>query len=140
MAPHTPSTAICLPSSCRCLTSSSILPAVPPCQHIGELLQGEPLQRRLARARMADDRHFHAGGGVHRRHLDGAADLDELEEHLALAGHSPSSAKRASIAAKIKPAEGMPMSELRAINPPGWVRPKGYSHAIVARGTQVFVA
>jgi len=34
----------------------------------------------------------------------------------------------------------MPMSELRAINPPGWVRPKGYSNAIVARGTQVFVA
>jgi enamine deaminase RidA (YjgF/YER057c/UK114 family) len=32
------------------------------------------------------------------------------------------------------------MSELRAINPPGWVRPKGYSNAIVARGTQVFVA
>jgi len=34
----------------------------------------------------------------------------------------------------------MPMSELRAVNPPGWVRPKGYSNAIVARGTQVFVA
>jgi enamine deaminase RidA (YjgF/YER057c/UK114 family) len=34
----------------------------------------------------------------------------------------------------------MAMSELRAINPPGWVRPKGYSNAIVARGTQVFVA
>ena len=32
------------------------------------------------------------------------------------------------------------MSELRAVNPPGWVRPKGYSNAIVARGTQVFVA
>jgi enamine deaminase RidA (YjgF/YER057c/UK114 family) len=34
----------------------------------------------------------------------------------------------------------MSMSELRAVNPPGWVRPKGYSNAIVARGTQVFVA
>jgi enamine deaminase RidA (YjgF/YER057c/UK114 family) len=34
----------------------------------------------------------------------------------------------------------MPMSGLRAVNPPGWVRPKGYSNAIVARGTQVFVA
>ena len=34
----------------------------------------------------------------------------------------------------------MPVSQLRAINPPGWVRPKGYSNAIVARGTQVFVA
>ena len=32
------------------------------------------------------------------------------------------------------------MSELRAVNPPGWVRPKGYSNGIVARGTQVFVA
>ena len=32
------------------------------------------------------------------------------------------------------------MSELRAINPPGWVRPKAYTNAIVARGTQVFVA
>ena len=32
------------------------------------------------------------------------------------------------------------MSELRAVNPPGWVRPKGYSNAIVARGTHVFVA
>ena len=32
------------------------------------------------------------------------------------------------------------MNELRAVNPPGWVRPKGYSNAIVARGTQVFVA
>ena len=32
------------------------------------------------------------------------------------------------------------MSELRAVNPPGWARPKGYSNAIVARGTQVFVA
>jgi len=34
----------------------------------------------------------------------------------------------------------MAMSELRAVNPPGWARPKGYSNAIVARGTQVFVA
>jgi enamine deaminase RidA (YjgF/YER057c/UK114 family) len=34
----------------------------------------------------------------------------------------------------------MPMSELRAVNPPGWARPKGYSNGIVARGTQVFVA
>ena len=32
------------------------------------------------------------------------------------------------------------MSGLRAVNPPGWVRPKGYSNAIVAPGTQVFVA
>jgi enamine deaminase RidA (YjgF/YER057c/UK114 family) len=32
------------------------------------------------------------------------------------------------------------MSELRAVNPPGWARPKGYSNGIVARGTQVFVA
>lgn len=32
------------------------------------------------------------------------------------------------------------MSDLRAVNPPGWVRPKGYSNAIVARGTQIFVA
>jgi hypothetical protein len=34
----------------------------------------------------------------------------------------------------------MPMSELRAVNPPGWARSKGYSNGIVARGTQVFVA
>jgi enamine deaminase RidA (YjgF/YER057c/UK114 family) len=32
------------------------------------------------------------------------------------------------------------MSGLRAINPPGWARPKGYSNAIVGRGTFVLVA
>jgi len=32
------------------------------------------------------------------------------------------------------------MGELRAVNPPGWVRPKGYSNGIVGRGTLVFVA
>ena len=32
------------------------------------------------------------------------------------------------------------MSDLRAINPPGWARPKGYSNAIVGRGTIVMVA
>ncbi|HXP76444.1 MAG TPA: RidA family protein [Stellaceae bacterium] len=32
------------------------------------------------------------------------------------------------------------MSGLRAINPPGWARPKGYSNAIVGRGTFVMVA
>ncbi|HEX7967587.1 MAG TPA: Rid family hydrolase, partial [Stellaceae bacterium] len=32
------------------------------------------------------------------------------------------------------------MGELRAVNPPGWARPKGYSNGIVARGTLVFVA
>lgn len=32
------------------------------------------------------------------------------------------------------------MGELRAVNPPGWVRPKGYSNGIVGRGTFVFVA
>ena len=32
------------------------------------------------------------------------------------------------------------MSGLRAINPPGWARPKGYSNAIVGRGTIVMVA
>jgi enamine deaminase RidA (YjgF/YER057c/UK114 family) len=32
------------------------------------------------------------------------------------------------------------MGELRAVNPPGWARPKGYSNGIVARGTFVFVA
>ena len=32
------------------------------------------------------------------------------------------------------------MSGLRAINPPGWPRPKGYSNAIVGRGTFVLVA
>jgi len=31
------------------------------------------------------------------------------------------------------------MSGLRAINPPGWARPKGYSNAIVGRGTFVMV-
>jgi hypothetical protein len=40
-------------------------PAVP--GH-SELLQGETLQRRVARARIADDRHFDASGGVHRCH------------------------------------------------------------------------
>ena len=32
------------------------------------------------------------------------------------------------------------MSDLRAINPPGWARLKGYSNAIVGRGTIVMVA
>lgn len=32
------------------------------------------------------------------------------------------------------------MSGARAINPPGWARPKGYSNAIVSRGTIVMVA
>ncbi len=32
------------------------------------------------------------------------------------------------------------MGELRAVNPPGWVRPKGYSNGIIGRGTLVFVA
>jgi len=32
------------------------------------------------------------------------------------------------------------MSGLRMINPPGWVRPKGYSNAVVGRGTFVLVA
>jgi enamine deaminase RidA (YjgF/YER057c/UK114 family) len=32
------------------------------------------------------------------------------------------------------------MSGLRAINPPGWARPKGYSNAVVGRGTIVMVA
>lgn len=32
------------------------------------------------------------------------------------------------------------MGELRAVNPPGWVRPKGYSNGIVGRGTLIFVA
>ncbi len=32
------------------------------------------------------------------------------------------------------------MSGMRAINPPGWARPKGYSNAIVGRGTIVMVA
>jgi enamine deaminase RidA (YjgF/YER057c/UK114 family) len=34
----------------------------------------------------------------------------------------------------------MAMSALRAVNPPGWARPKGYANAIVGRGTLVFVA
>jgi enamine deaminase RidA (YjgF/YER057c/UK114 family) len=32
------------------------------------------------------------------------------------------------------------MSGLRTINPPGWARPKGYSNAVVGRGTFVLVA
>lgn len=32
------------------------------------------------------------------------------------------------------------MSGVRAINPPGWARPKGYSNAVVGRGTLVMVA
>ena len=32
------------------------------------------------------------------------------------------------------------MSGLLAINPPGWARPKGYSNAMVGRGTFVLVA
>lgn len=32
------------------------------------------------------------------------------------------------------------MSGLRAVNPPGWPRPKGYSNAMVGRGTFVLVA
>lgn len=32
------------------------------------------------------------------------------------------------------------MSGLRAINPPGWARPKGYSNAVLGRGTIVMVA
>jgi enamine deaminase RidA (YjgF/YER057c/UK114 family) len=32
------------------------------------------------------------------------------------------------------------MSGMRAINPPGWARPKGYSNAVVGRGTIVMVA
>jgi len=32
------------------------------------------------------------------------------------------------------------MSGLRAVNPPGWPRPKGYSNAVVGRGTFVLVA
>jgi enamine deaminase RidA (YjgF/YER057c/UK114 family) len=32
------------------------------------------------------------------------------------------------------------MSGVRAINPPGWARPKGYSNATVGRGTIVMVA
>ena len=32
------------------------------------------------------------------------------------------------------------MSALRAINPPGWARPKGYSNAVVGRGAVVMAA
>ena len=32
------------------------------------------------------------------------------------------------------------MSTLKAVNPPGWARPKGYSNGIVGRGSLVFVA
>jgi enamine deaminase RidA (YjgF/YER057c/UK114 family) len=32
------------------------------------------------------------------------------------------------------------MSALRAVNPPGWARPKGYSNGVAGRGTLVFVA
>jgi enamine deaminase RidA (YjgF/YER057c/UK114 family) len=32
------------------------------------------------------------------------------------------------------------MSGVRAINPPGWARPKGYSYAVAGRGTIVMVA
>ena len=32
------------------------------------------------------------------------------------------------------------MSGLRAVNPPGWARPKGYSNGVVGRGSIVFVA
>ena len=32
------------------------------------------------------------------------------------------------------------MSGVRAINPPGWARPKGYSNAVLGRGTIVMVA
>jgi enamine deaminase RidA (YjgF/YER057c/UK114 family) len=32
------------------------------------------------------------------------------------------------------------MSGLRAVNPPGWARPKGYSNGVVGRGSLVFVA
>lgn len=32
------------------------------------------------------------------------------------------------------------MSALRAVNPPGWTRPKGYSNGVVGRGSLVFVA
>jgi hypothetical protein len=41
-----------------------------------------------------------AGRRVHRRHVDNRADLHELEDDLAFAAHSPSSANRASIADK----------------------------------------
>ena len=32
------------------------------------------------------------------------------------------------------------MSDVRAINPPGWARPKGYSNAVAGRGSIVMVA
>jgi enamine deaminase RidA (YjgF/YER057c/UK114 family) len=32
------------------------------------------------------------------------------------------------------------MGTLRAVNPPGWKRPSGYSNAMIGRGTMVFVA
>jgi enamine deaminase RidA (YjgF/YER057c/UK114 family) len=32
------------------------------------------------------------------------------------------------------------MSGLHPINPPGWARPKGYSNAVIGRGTLVMVA
>src|SRR5690242_15352307 len=32
------------------------------------------------------------------------------------------------------------MSTLKAVNPPGWARPKGYSNGVVGRGSLVFVA
>jgi len=32
------------------------------------------------------------------------------------------------------------MSALRAVNPAGWARPKGYSNGVVGRGSLVFVA
>jgi enamine deaminase RidA (YjgF/YER057c/UK114 family) len=34
----------------------------------------------------------------------------------------------------------MAMSALRAVNPQGWARPKGYSNGVVGRGTLVFIA
>ena len=32
------------------------------------------------------------------------------------------------------------MSTLKAVNPPGWARPKGYSNGVMGRGSLVFVA
>lgn len=29
---------------------------------------------------------------------------------------------------------------MRVVNPPGWLRPKGYANGVVARGTMVFIA
>src|SRR5229473_2668208 len=68
--------------------------AAPPRRHVGKLPQRQPLQRRLARRRGADDRSFDAGRGVHRRHPDDRADPQKLEDHRALAGHSLASADR----------------------------------------------